>query len=608
MAQLGRQFTESLNLPELQSELRRFASRISDWEAHTNIEALLTELLRLQADKQEPPVVNRTAAILGFEAKKHILRVLSRRPKNTEYLKGLRRWIGRGTPLDVFTLNYDTVIETWCRKRRISWTDGCLSVGEWTPSTLIDGDFELRLWKLHGSVTWLHQAESIRQAGPLGNWREELRSGEARSRTLDAAVIYPAASKKAFDVLAWLQRAFADSLAGTSVLACIGYGFADAHIAAIVGESLDRYAHLRVVICDLKPERPFANLRAHVSDRAAARIATVAASCGGGLARELPRALDSLETTSLPQPPSAMERQAPSMAGSTANRELHKDQLVAPGHFGAATCAGHDIVALRRIEQRDWELLRLNPANGHVDRLCSGFHDPRGIAVQGRRAFVVDANILGRLMGIGGIWQIDLDSGEKRVYIGSIRPHFGAMKALLSSKRERGHDLLTFGFFYWPTAIAASGKDLIVTESRRLVAIDASAKLDPVTPPTFLNLNGVAHWRAQEFLLTEHVLGAARVDDAAVGMVWAVDLKAGSSPRPIAGGFSNIRALALDSERDDAYFVEVHQAGGRIIKLYLRSGRHEQLPRTYPGKPNLAYIGERKLLVSSCEGLFLRSL
>ena len=76
--------------------------------------------------------------------------------------------------VDVFTTNYDTAVETYCRDRDCTCIDGFvtnLDHREWTGNFDAKGaDKPVRLYKLHGSLDWKrHREYGIIQALELGN-------------------------------------------------------------------------------------------------------------------------------------------------------------------------------------------------------------------------------------------------------------------------------------------------------------------------------------------------------------------------------------------------------------------------------------------------------
>ena len=68
------------------------------------------------------------------------------------YLDQLRGFALDYAPLDVFSVNYDTVVEQFCVLNRLQMTDGFES--RWQPESFDSNTSGVRLYKLHGSITW----------------------------------------------------------------------------------------------------------------------------------------------------------------------------------------------------------------------------------------------------------------------------------------------------------------------------------------------------------------------------------------------------------------------------------------------------------------------
>jgi SIR2-like protein len=69
-----------------------------------------------------------------------------------DYLKGLLKFIENYTLLDIFSTNYDICIERFCELNNKKYFDGL--DGEWNSIKFKDRNKDVRLYKLHGSVTW----------------------------------------------------------------------------------------------------------------------------------------------------------------------------------------------------------------------------------------------------------------------------------------------------------------------------------------------------------------------------------------------------------------------------------------------------------------------
>ena len=151
----------------------------------------------------------------------------------------LAAWIARAEyrhPLEVFTVNYDLLVETALEQLGISYFDGFTGAlrarfrtdlveaapGEesaWLPS------FVTRLWKLHGSVNWLWEEDGTRS--------EVVRVGQPLSAGL-AAAIYPSDTKYADSrrvPFVVLQDRFRRALREPETVVLIaGYSWGDQHL------------------------------------------------------------------------------------------------------------------------------------------------------------------------------------------------------------------------------------------------------------------------------------------------------------------------------------------------------------------------------------------
>ena len=158
----------------------------------------------------------------------------------------LAAWAARADysyPLEVFTVNYDLLVETALERRRVPYFDGFVgAVGAPFHTDLVEGtpggdrewvpSFFVRLWKLHGSVNW--------------TWNESqqiVRLGQPVTAGL-AAAIYPSDAKyeesrrMPFVVLQdRLRRAL---LQPETILLIAGYSFSDAHLNELIFDAAAR--------------------------------------------------------------------------------------------------------------------------------------------------------------------------------------------------------------------------------------------------------------------------------------------------------------------------------------------------------------------------------
>jgi hypothetical protein len=145
-------------------------------------------------------------------------------------------WAARANyllPLEIFTVNYDLLLETALERLRVPYFDGFVGslraqfhteLVEGTPGT--DGEwipaFFVRLWKLHGSVNW--------------TWEENKQIARIGQPIMDgrAAAIYPSDTKYEESrrvPFVVLQDRFRRAMHQPETLVIIsGYSFGDDHL------------------------------------------------------------------------------------------------------------------------------------------------------------------------------------------------------------------------------------------------------------------------------------------------------------------------------------------------------------------------------------------
>jgi hypothetical protein len=199
---------------------------------------------------------------------------------------------------DVFTINYDTVIEATLDHLRLHYVDGFRGTRRaWFDPTVFDetptsGPF-FRLHKLHGSINWLRES--------TGHVRRAVVSSAAD--VTDPVVVFPSEQKyleTQFGVYETLMTRFRHRLRAASVNNCLvtlGYSFNDEHInEAIVDSVCSTGSNLTVIA--------FIGLDANL-DAQKARLAALATRCDQrfnayvGNAFYLGGALDDSEAKSL---------------------------------------------------------------------------------------------------------------------------------------------------------------------------------------------------------------------------------------------------------------------------------------------------------------------
>ena len=177
-----------------------------------------------------------------------IVEELSSASANEATYDGFAAWAlrqNRALPLEVFTLNYDLLVEQAFEKFGVEYTDGFIgSLRAPFKAQIVDDAVGsasglppsfARLWKLHGSVNWTWQT--------VGTARTVVRTG-GTARPGDVAAIYPSEDKYAearrvpFLVL---HDRFRRSLAMPETLMLVsGYSFGDDHVNEVIFEAASR--------------------------------------------------------------------------------------------------------------------------------------------------------------------------------------------------------------------------------------------------------------------------------------------------------------------------------------------------------------------------------
>ena len=146
----------------------------------------------------------------------------------------LASWIGgteRAYPVEVFTPNYDLLIEEALERAEIPYFDGFTGSHEpfFDPASVARNDLPsrwARVWKLHGSIGWRESSGSVVRAG----------GREATSLIYPDHLKYDHIQKLPFTALFDRLRAFL--LQPDTLLVSCGFSYADAHISAVIDECL----------------------------------------------------------------------------------------------------------------------------------------------------------------------------------------------------------------------------------------------------------------------------------------------------------------------------------------------------------------------------------
>jgi len=197
---------------------------------------------------------------------------LDKEPSRTDHLNSLKDACldSRLPSVDIFTLNYDTVLERCLQENGVQFADGFgdpeNEVRYWNPDLFEVEPSKVRLFKLHGSVNWFRFASdggnwSNKSIGiPLGNdiRRTRNRAGEmqrlADGRPMLLAGTFNKVLQYTSGIYAELHYQFYRSLRHARRLVVCGYGFGDKGINTPIIEWVNSRPDQRVVLVHPEPE------------------------------------------------------------------------------------------------------------------------------------------------------------------------------------------------------------------------------------------------------------------------------------------------------------------------------------------------------------------
>ena len=236
-----------------------------------NLEQALSRIRRLAAllegDTQVDGLTRETATSLDRKICQAIVGALSVQGADLGPMGQFAAWAARADyhwPLEIFTVNYDLLVETSFEERRLPYFDGFVgNLRGRFHTDLVEGTPEepdrwvlssfVRLWKLHGSVNWAWDEASV---------TEIVRTGVPITGA--AAAIYPSDAKydesRRMPFLV-LQDRFRRALAQPETLTLVsGYSFGDDHLNEMLFEAAERRPRSEIIVFSYS-EIPCAVLR-----------------------------------------------------------------------------------------------------------------------------------------------------------------------------------------------------------------------------------------------------------------------------------------------------------------------------------------------------------
>ncbi len=163
-------------------------------------------------------------------------------PKDGEYLYGLLDFHDSDEPLDVFTMNYDRLVESMAARFEVRFTTGFGDV--WDPGLFApENRWDMRVFKLHGSVDW------YRLPGRSLIFQGSKEHYAFPDEPPVEVLLYPAETKESYaEPFATLMSSFTVALSKADFCIAVGYSFRDAHIRRTVLDRLATNPSLQLLI------------------------------------------------------------------------------------------------------------------------------------------------------------------------------------------------------------------------------------------------------------------------------------------------------------------------------------------------------------------------
>ena len=174
-------------------------------------------------------------------------------PEERNPFTELISWIGgtqREHPIEIFTPNYDLLIEEAFESVRLPYFDGFTGAHRpfFDPASISDDLLPARwsrVWKIHGSLGWEVNGDTIIRTG----------SRDATKLIYPDHLKYDQITRQPYSALFERLREFLTT--PDSLLLCTGFSFFDAHITAVLDEALAANTHTAVIafqFCTLSEE------------------------------------------------------------------------------------------------------------------------------------------------------------------------------------------------------------------------------------------------------------------------------------------------------------------------------------------------------------------
>ena len=218
----------------------------AETKVEPNIEAILTRVRRLAeaiGSEKVHGLDGPEYVSLGERICEQIgLKVSPVLPAQPNPYTELISWIGgthREHPVEIFTPNYDLLFEEAFERARLPYFDGFTGAHQpfFDPASISNDKLPARwsrIWKLHGSLGWDVKDDSVIRTG----------NRQATKLIFPDHLKYDEITRQPYSALFERLREFLTT--PDSLLICSGFSFFDAHICAVLDESLSANTHTAI--------------------------------------------------------------------------------------------------------------------------------------------------------------------------------------------------------------------------------------------------------------------------------------------------------------------------------------------------------------------------
>lgn len=249
------------SLSEILRIRKEFNDKTEGGKTDVDVEQLLVTLEQLGGKNNEVLLDFYESKVFSGKVKDEDISTLTRRLQNfirktvvvgeenrLEYLRELTRFLP--STLEIFSVNYDTCVEQLCYLNNLKYSDGFDIY--WNPRSLDGEDWDVKLFKMHGSVIWFESQTKEYVKIPVQTFvgEKETSLKLITGEDLEPLLIYPMQKWQYIEPLTELQLMFKKRLvdADTKVLVVVGYSFRDEYITRMLWDAARINADLRIVL------------------------------------------------------------------------------------------------------------------------------------------------------------------------------------------------------------------------------------------------------------------------------------------------------------------------------------------------------------------------